>query len=542
MRANKFLRSFEGGFYDPRTVQDGIVPENASTYMYNVDTSTGIIRVARGFTKLTSYNFPSTIQSIWQDTYDNKIYVVSGGRLFQLDGTTYAVTSLTASPVFSTTSRVTFVRQGDYIFMVDGTVMPVVYNTATALFVSSGTHYPASWGSNRFPLYAITWNGRIFCFVKDNNTTGVQYDFIFYSKLYDALDWRASATDASAGGAFQIGQDGTRITAMYPFNEQIWIGKEKGLYSFGGSTKFQTSTQSPEYDQTTFNYSYLYPNITIASPYGVVAYGGAVYFWGKNRVYTVFVSENKSQTSSPESISDMITSSVIDSNSAFTDVQGVFDTRLNRIWFNACQSATSTKFDRVFCYSPVTKAWSGLRQSYNHFSYANAIINGEIRILSGGYSGSNYLYLQDQGATFDGTPIDWQYTTPYMVINEDYQCKPKYVTIFYKKSASEGFQYNYALDFSASTDEAYNIGANEANASTWHDPNSDSTSTWGDAYPSGTTGTWQSEKTQSSQFRIANSGHRIKHQFSSTGLSGDCDIISISVSYTTIGDKGTHAS
>lgn len=542
MRANKFLRSFEGGFYDPRTVQEGIIPETASSYMYNVDTSTGLIRVAKGFTKLTNYVFPSTIQSIWQDTYDNKIYVVSGGRLFQLDGTTYAVTSLTASPVFSTTSRVSFVRQGDYIFMVDGTVMPVVYNTATLTFVSSGTHYPASWGANRFPLYALTWNGRIFCFVKDNNTSGVQYDFIFYSKLYNALDWRSSATDASAGGAFQIGQDGTRITAIYPFNELIWVAKEKGLYSFGGDTKFDTGTKSPEYDQTTFNYHLLYPNISVSSPYGVVSYGGYVYFWGTNRVYVMSVSDYTTSTNTPDSISDNITASIIDSNSAFKDVQAVFDARLNTIWFNACASATSTKFDRVLCYSPVTKGWSGLRQSYSHFSYANAVINGEIRILSGGYASSPYLYLQDQGTTFDGTPIDWQYTTPYLVLNEDYQCKPKYVTIYYKKSANEGFQYNYALDFSASTDEAYSIGAGETTSSSWHDPNGTATSTWGNAYPSGTTGTWMSEKTQSSQFRIANSGHRIRHQFNSTGLTGDCDIISISVSYTTIGDKGTHAS
>lgn len=541
MRAIKFLRSFAGGFYDPRTVQEGIVPENACTYMYNVDTSTGLIRLVKGFQKLINYAFPSTIQGIWQDNYDNKIYVVSAGRLFQLDGTTYAVTSLTATAVFGTTTRVTFVRQGDYIFMVDGTVMPVVYNTATASFVTAGTHYPTSWGANRFPLFALTWNGRIFCFLKDNNTSGVQYDFIFYSKLYNPLDWRASATDASAGGAFQIGQDGTRITAIYPFNELIWVAKEKGLYSFGGDTKFQTSTQSPEYDQTTFNYHLLYPNISVSSPYGVVAYGGYVYFWGTNRVYVMSVSDYTNTTNTPDSISDNITASIIDSNSAFKDVQAVYDTRMNRIWFNACKDQSSSKFDRVLCYSPVTKGWSSIRQSYSHNVYANAVINGEVRILSGGYASSPYLYLQEQGTTFDGTAIDWQFNTPYMVINEDYNCLPKYVTIYYKKTASEGFQYNYALDFSQSTDEAFTIGAGEAVTSSWHDPNGVATSTWGSAYPSGTTGTYMTEKTQSMQLRIKNKGHRIRHQFSSSGISGECDIISISVSYTTIGDKGTHA-
>jgi hypothetical protein len=337
----------------------------------------------------------------------------------------------------------------------------------------------------------------------------------------------------------QIGTDGTRLTGVYPFNDSVLLFKEYGMYTFEGATSFSTTTAVVSYDQTTFTYSLLFPGITVLSPYGIVPLDDSLYVWGASAVYRVRQSELNKSIAPPNTLSSNITATIVDTNTSGTDVVGIYDLDNRQVWYNGSETPSSLVRDSVICYNVDANSWCSFRRNYAHNTYANVIVNGSNLILSGGYGANSYVYVQNSTTTFDGEAIPFQYSTPFSITKSGYLIQPKYVTIDFTSTSNEPLFYNYAYDLKASVEQPIPLAINTPQ-STWNSGQPSVISSWGSTL-TGNVGTYSTATYQTRQFRIYNKGRRLRHTIYSSGMTGTCDIIAITTSYTLIGDKGLNA-
>lgn len=523
LNSDQRLTDFSGGRVNcPEVVQEAQVPYNMLIRSQNVDTSGGSLRKMRGFTKWWATTFPGDIDGIWYDIPTTDIYVASNGKLYSI---TQAQTRTERSAAVASNDPFMFTRLTDYVLAVSPNTNPITHNTATNV-VANITTPPATWTAGNYPIGAVTWMGRVFAWQRDS-------DILHYSVLYDVMDW-SPGTTAIDGGALRIGSDGASIKAVLPYNNGLIIFKDPGMYFLSGDATYSTANVEPEFDQRTFTWQLVTPDVDAVGARCAIAVGQNVYVWGKASVWRLSVTSNSYVPVKAENIGANILYDVKNCNNAQDYYCAVNYPERGQIWWSVAGSGASS-IDTVHCYdyqntdSDGIGAWM-LRKGYSHKSMANVLLNNEYSILSGGYAATPYLYLQNSGLNWDATAMEYIAWSAWFPLGVAAQGKPVFISFFLGQATTGDIQYTYAYDFNTDFYDAYQISP-DAPDSSW---NSTGTSTWGSSL-SGTTGTWTGGQPTIRKTRLFGKGRVLQHRFYNAQVDTDIDIITITHTNTTVG-------
>lgn len=516
---------FSGGRVNvPEVLQAAQVDDTQLIKCQNVDVTGGSLRKMLGFSKQTSSAITNDVTNIWYDTFTQKTVVSYDNKLGELNGAGTAITQWTGATGFTTNAAWSFCRLNDHIFCFSPLDAPKKWDGTT---LTSITSPPVTWTAGNYPKFGVTWMGRVFA-VQDNS------DILYFSDLFDGDVWTAG-TAADAAGAMTIGNDGIPITALVPLDQGLLIFKESGLYYLTGTYSYSTTHKEAQFDQTSFDWQLVSSEVGCVGWRAAIAVNQSVYAWGKQGVYTVTTSDNASVVASVTNIGLTIMADIKRVTTLYDNICAAHYSDRGQIWW-AVSATDPTKIDTVHCYdylnvkSGEPGGWM-LRKGYTHRCMANTRIAGRQEILSGGYSGNGYLFLQNDSNNFDGAAMECIVWTAWFPLGLAARGKPNFMTIFLGPQPKGVISHTYAFDFATDYYESNRIEPPESD-STW---NSTASSTYGATYGSGTTGTYTTGQPFFDEFRLFGNGRRIQHRFYSNEVDASFDILEIVHSVTSLG-------
>lgn len=517
------LNDFSGGLVNvPTVLGAAAVPANKSPKSQNIDTTGKSLRAQKGFSKVTSGVVTGDISSMWYDTFTNKVFVSYGTKWAFLSGGT--LTDLTGATGLTLNAITSFCRVNALILGVNGVDAPHTWDDDASTYAAI-INPPATWIAGNYPAFVTNWAGRGFAAggAKDP-------DLLYYSVLYDPTDWRAGV-DATAGGTFRIGSDGTQITALIPLSVGLVVIKDRGVYLLTGSATFDASTVLSNFDQTTFDYEQLSTDVNCISPRSWVMVEDTAYVWGTQQVYKLSATQASSKIQ-VDIISHDIAFDVSTVNKAYAkQVCTAHYPARNQVWFSVSGTQTSSAIDTVHIYDYVNNAWN-LRNGYSHKCMANVRdASNNIQIYSGGYSGNGYIFKQNDTVDYAGAAMEYIHYTAWIPLAVGAKGKANQVVFMLGSQTSGDIQYSYAYDFSDSYYDTDTISP-DAPTSTW---NSGGGSTWGDNFGPSTTGMWMEGSPLIDTLPMFGKGRRVQHRFYSNLVGSDFDILEILFNDTTVG-------
>lgn len=517
------LTDWSGGRVSvPAVMQEAQVPINMLIKSVNIDTSGSSLRKMRGFTKWWATSFTTDITGIWYDITTTNIYVAAGGNIYTV---TQGQTRTSLVSGLDNTNPFNFTRLGDYV-LAASTLNPVkAYNTTTST-MSNITTPPALWVAGNYPTAITTWMGRAFAFQKNS-------DILYYSKLRDPMVWTAG-TAATSGGAIVIGSDGAPIKAVIPFSNGLLVFKDPGFYYVSGDTTYSTTNVDAEFDQRTFTWDLVNPNVDAVSQKAVIAVNQKVYAWGREAVWELAVSSNSYVPVNAINIAEAILPEVKSVQTNHDWVSAVHYADRSQIWWGVANNNSAT-IDTVHCYNygsiasqEENGAWL-LRTGYSHKTMASVRLNNKVSILSGGYAASPYLFLQNSGVNWDTAAMEYYAWLAWVPLGVGARGKPNFLKLYLGTGSNATVNYSYAYDFKVGAYDALNLTPS-APTSTW---NTTGSSTWGTG--GGTTGTWNTGSSVILKTRLFGKGSVLQHRFYNKELNADLDIIAIVNNNITVG-------
>lgn len=530
--AGRFF-DFSGGYVDvPDVVGISKLKENQLQKAQNIDIGGGTLRKVKGFTKLTTSGGSGDVSTLRWDKQTGNSYCAYGSKLGYVNGT--AITQLTGASGYTNNAIWDMCRQDDYLFWCNGVDAPQLWNTATST-LSGVTSPPATWTVGSYPGICASWMGRIFAAGGSLKPT----DMLHYCQLYTPTNWVADTT-ASGPGAIRIGNDGRPIKALYPLDGGLLIIKDKGLYVLQGA--FTYSGGANNFDQTKFDWDLHTNEVDAVSNTALVCVGRTIYVWGRSEVFAL----------TPDLYVNKFTVKVISKNIAASIKNVVnFQSSIcavpyklrNQIWFSVAANSGSSGIDTVWVYNygetdedgNVNEQGKGgwtYRNGYSHKSMCLARDStGADLIISGGYAANPYIYQQNQGTDYDGTPIECIAWTSYIPLGAGTQSKIGKCFFYLSTVTNQPIQYSYSYDYNGAA-YASDVLVPDALTSNW---NTSGASTWGATAGKGTTGTWTAGDSYIKPIPVFGKGRSLQHRFYSKMLGADFDILEFEYGTTLIG-------
>lgn len=230
------LPSFDGVRLDR---SDALLPIDTSPDACNMDTRTGALCTAKGFSRFVSDTLPDGVAPLRLYIY----FIVNGAKLFAVTATTlYRYNSAghewVAAYTFSRSVQPAYVdflpvRIGtdDRLLIAHGTGAMLVYNPTNNQITTFGS---AEKLSDRPVCYAALYFGRLF-------TGGDAYhpSRLYWSKTPGGTraidDWRADdASENVSGGFVDVGLDDDPITGVVALSNQLIVFKRNSMYRLLG--------------------------------------------------------------------------------------------------------------------------------------------------------------------------------------------------------------------------------------------------------------------------------------------------------------------
>lgn len=512
------LNDFAGGVVDvPESASESGLRANQSPYSYNIDTSGRTIRKQRGFTRVTASATTGEVSGLWHDGQTGLIFVAHGTTLATLNGAT--LSNIAGVPTLTANQRTRYARLGDYVISVNGADAPVAYDHSGPS-VSTITTDPATWTSGNWPHFVVEWQGRLFAATQDG--------FLYYSKLFDAMDWTPGTT-AEDGGAILVNNDGGYVLAAVPYDRLLILLTTTGLQILEGSSSYVTGSVRPEFDQRTFDWYVISNEPKFVSPDAWVVADNALYAWTHRGPCRITSKDNTRTGVRIEYIGDAIARQFKSVVKLQNEIQAAHYPDRHQVWFSVAQNVSSTQLDYVLIYDyanidPTTGygAWN-IRKGYAHKCMANVLdVNGVVQIYSGGYNG--LVYKQNDGVDYDDQAMSWEHYTAHYPMATIAIGRTPIVTLMLGSRTTGSFTYGYSYDFSVNNYDSVTIDPPEPESEWTSDP---TRSTWGTTYGVGTTGTWVSPKPFVRDVRVFGSGRRIQHRFHGNTKGADFDILEI---------------
>lgn len=285
-----------------------------------------------------------------------------------------------------------------------------------------------------------------------------------YSALSNPENWTA-ANDA---GWIEVGlNDGQRITGLKAFYDVLLIFKESSIYVLSG---YSGDASSPGY----FFIKPLNAEIGAVSNRAIIQVGNDIYFISKKGIYSLKAVQTygdlslSSISGNIQSLLDKLNIGSI--NNSF--IVGDYDE--DRLWFFV-PNGSSIQNDLILIYDYHLRCWtkrSGFSSKSGHVVKSN--ISGTNIFYTGSYNG--YIYKQKTGYSYNGTPINSYYITPWLDLG-NYRIRKRIRDIQLVMVPTGGYNLGVSYQWNYGDSNNGNINYYLAdNTSLWGESNTDENS------------------------------------------------------------------
>ena len=347
----------------------------------NMETEGGTLSVAKGYTKHDSATLPGTgridlLTSLRTDEGDMPVAITEGKVYALIDGS-WRLKHTYAAPISANyDTAMVRIASTDYLVIADGMHNMLKFDGETAAPFGS-----EEGGSNVPCAYLTVYRGRLFAAGEAANP-----DRIYYSCLPGSgrtvEDWGyVEASPAVEGGHAEVGSvGGDPIVAIRALSNQLLIFKKYSLYRLIGDRPGN------------FTIEHIDANVPRTRHTAIAQHGDVLYFLTERGLYLY-----NGVTARPCPDMRLVKRLMANSNAAKSRAATVGD----RLYF----TLRSGEGDEVLIYDTAERKYM-LR---NGFKVSDlAVIDGKPMLLND----RRCLYIFEEGASYDGEPINAHWTTP----------------------------------------------------------------------------------------------------------------------------------
>ena len=374
----------------------------------------------------TAYQSGAAFQGLhWFTTPSGTDYLVGAinGKFTSYNDSTFAETELNASAVFNTTANVDFQVFRGIVFASDGVNNPRTYDGSSE---TAATGWPVDTSYNK-PKYMEVHNGRMAFANLENNPS-----LVIFSDVGDGESFTTGASNASDYLAVQVNQgDGQAITGIksvyVPQSNDTFllVAKERSLFVITGRSAVAI-------DDDVFTVVQVNGTYGCVNNKSMVQVGNDIIMLGElpGGGYSFFSYSTALQNGTFQPVligSDKVNETLKGiSRSALDKCYGVHLPARREVVFGIPTGGATTVNKWVVYKYPGSQdelpKWS-IRTGITHTT--GLVYKDKI------YFGTTDGYLSEwfTASTYDGSPIDWEYESPFMDIGSEGQNK-RIPTIF----------------------------------------------------------------------------------------------------------------